>query len=145
MATLQLIWDSQHTYDLWSWSIGNVHQTARIIRRIKNRVYSAHVGPRGMEPTQMIIIKTGRGEGEMPQLNREAELYDNELRYLQGTVVPKTFGFFRGKVDGVDLACLLLEYCSGPPLVNPGEFKYGSRLLHLPACYLSAILVAKSC
>lgn len=132
MATLQLLWDHRRTYDLWSWNMGNTHQTARIIKCIRNRVYTAHIGPRGMEATEAIIVKAAFGLDEMILLNREAEFYSNELRHLQGTVVPKCFGFFRGKVDGVDLGCLLLEYCSGrAPVWNMLEF---NRCIMLSVC-----------
>lgn len=54
-----------------------------------------------------------RGDQEMHSLSREAEFYENELKHLQGTVVPRSLGFFRGKECGIDVGCLLLEYCSG--------------------------------
>jgi hypothetical protein len=78
-----------------------------------------------MEATETIIVKAALGPDEMILLNREAEFYSNELRHLQGTVVPKCFGLFRGKVDGVDFGCLLLEYCSGrAPVWNMLEFRF---------------------
>ena len=82
-----------------------------------------------MEATETIIIKSALGPDEMILLKREAEFYSNELRLLQGTVVPKCFGFFRGKVDGVDFGCLLLEYCSGRAVWNMLEFKFVSIVL----------------
>jgi hypothetical protein len=124
MATLQLIWAHRRTYNLWSWSLGKIHQTARIIKCIKNNVYTAHIGPRDMEATETIIVKAALGPDEMILLNREAEFYSNELKHLQGTVVPKCFGLFRGKINGLDFGCLLLEYCSGrTPVWNMHEFK----------------------
>jgi len=124
MATLQLVWNHRRTHNLWSWTMGNTHQTARILKCIKNRVYTAHIGPRGMEATDMIVVKTAIGPDEMLLLSREAEFYANELCHLQGTVVPKYFGFFRGKTNGDDFGCLLLEYCSGrAPVWDIQEFK----------------------
>jgi hypothetical protein len=128
MATLELVWDRQHTYTFWSWSTEHVHQTARVVRRLKGHVYAAHIGPRGMEPEQLIALKIARGE-ELPELEREVEFYDNELRGLQGSVVPRCFGSFKGKVDGIDVACLLMEFCSGPPVRDPHEFKYAPIVL----------------
>lgn len=89
-----------------------------------------------MEATETIIIKSALGPDEMLLLTREAEFYSNELRSLQGTVVPKCFGFFRGKVDGVDFGCLLLEYCSGrAPVWNMLEFKFVSGILIMTVFY----------
>lgn len=68
-----------------------------------------------MDPEKVVIIKTARGEDEMETLNREFQFYEGELKHLQGHVVPLCFGSFRGKVDGVDFGCLVLEYCSGHP------------------------------
>jgi hypothetical protein len=107
--------------------MGNTHQTARIIKCLNNRVYTAHIGPRGMAAAEIIVVKVAFSPDEVMLLNREAEFYSNELRDLQGTVVPKFFGFFRGKVDGADFGCLLLEYCSGrAPVWDMLEFKYVS-------------------
>lgn len=108
--------------------MGKVHLTARIVRRLKSHVYTAHIGPRGREPTELVVLKMARGKEEFADLEREVEFYDNELRYLQGSVVPRFQGYFKTKVDGIDLACLLLEYCSGPPTRDPHEMKYASQI-----------------
>lgn len=129
MATLQLYWGQNRVDDLWSWRLGKDHQTARIIRSLTKNVHTAHLGARGMEPTCVVILKTAQGVDELASLSREAELYSGELRHLQSRVVPACYGFFRGKRNGIDLGCLLLEYCNGPaPVWNLSEFKYGAPL-----------------
>jgi len=110
---------------LWYYgNVINVHMTARIIRRLKNRVYLAHFGPRGKGPTQIVAIKIARGLQELNPIEREFNLYENDLKNLQGSVVPGLLGFFRGSIDGIDIACLLLEFCSGPENRDHIELKY---------------------
>lgn len=120
MSTLQLIWDSQTTYQLWSWNNGNIHYTAQLVRRIKNSVYMVRIGARGVEPTDVVAVKVARGKEEVEEMEREVGFYESQLKSLQGTVVPKCYGFYTAKVQGTPIGCLLLEYCSGPP-VEPGR------------------------
>ncbi|KAF7368933.1 hypothetical protein MVEN_00219500 [Mycena venus] len=117
MSTLELIWDSKHTWSLWSWNsaYGNIHYTAQLVRPIKKSVYMVRIGNRGMEPTDVVALKVARGSEAVEEMEREAGFYEHQLRDLQGTVVPKCYGFYTAKVRGMDIGCLLLEYCSGPP------------------------------
>ncbi|KAF9024113.1 hypothetical protein BDZ89DRAFT_898807, partial [Hymenopellis radicata] len=41
-------------------------------------------------------------------------LYENDLRGLQGSVVPKCYGYFKGRSGGQSLSCLVLEFCNQP-------------------------------
>ncbi|KAJ7139074.1 hypothetical protein C8R44DRAFT_727185 [Mycena epipterygia] len=116
MSTLQLIWDTQTTYELWSWNNGNIHYSAQLVRRIKKDVYTVRIGARGMEPADVIALKISRGQEEVEDMEREAGFYEQQLKGLQSTVVPKCYGFYTTKVNGTPLGCLLLEYCSGPPV-----------------------------
>ncbi|KAJ7176468.1 hypothetical protein C8R46DRAFT_1346512 [Mycena filopes] len=118
MSTLELIWDSQTTYQLWSWnqSYGKSHHTAQLVRRVKKEVYIVRIGPRGMDPADVVALKFAHGEEELEDLQREAGLYEQELKGLQGTVVPKCYGLYTTKIQGTPLGCLLLEYCAGPPV-----------------------------
>jgi hypothetical protein len=121
MSTLTLIWDPRKTYKLWA--SGNVHITAQVIRRIQNRVFLAHLGSAGAELTQVVAIKIARGLQELAAIETEHEFYERDLKGLQGTVVPQLHGFFRGNIDGIDIACMLLEYCSGPARRDVTELK----------------------
>lgn len=58
-----------------------------------------------------LAVKWARGAAAVGRLKCEAEFYQKELRSLQGTVVPLFFGLFCAKMDGVECACLLLEWC----------------------------------
>ncbi|KAJ6617575.1 hypothetical protein B0H10DRAFT_2189967 [Mycena sp. CBHHK59/15] len=62
MSTLQLIWDANAIYDLWSWTNGKMYYTARVVRRLKNDVYTVRIGPRGAEPTDVIVLKLAHGQ-----------------------------------------------------------------------------------
>ncbi|KAJ6617582.1 hypothetical protein B0H10DRAFT_1797142 [Mycena sp. CBHHK59/15] len=115
MSTLQLIWDANTIYDLWSWTNGKTHYTARVVRRLKNDVYTVRIGPRGTEPTDVIVLKLAHGADAVADLEREAALYEQQLKPLQGAVVPQCYGFYMTKVNGRLLACLLLENCAGVP------------------------------
>ncbi|KAJ7916214.1 hypothetical protein B0H13DRAFT_1998609 [Mycena leptocephala] len=99
MSTLQLIWDSQTTYQLWSWNNGNIHYTAQLVRRIKNSVYMVRIGARGVEPTDVVAVKVARGKEEVEEMEREVGFYESQLKSLQGTVVPKCYGFYTAKVQ----------------------------------------------
>ncbi|KAF8899138.1 hypothetical protein BD779DRAFT_62931 [Infundibulicybe gibba] len=127
MATLEIIYDAYNVYDLWSWSMGNIHRTCWIHKAIRRRVFIARLGPRGEKPTQVIIVKNARGAEELEELTHESERYEKELKHLQGTIVPRCFGFYRGKALGVDHGCLLLEYCTGPPIIS--MFNFNQKLL----------------
>ncbi|KAJ6551656.1 hypothetical protein B0H19DRAFT_1031018 [Mycena capillaripes] len=116
MSTLQLIWDAKTTYQLWSWNNGNIHYTAQLVRRVKKDVYTVRIGARGVEPTDVVALKVARGKEEVEEMEWEAGFYEHQLKDLQGTVVPKCYGFYTAKVHGTSLGCLLLEYCSGPPV-----------------------------
>ncbi|RDB28540.1 hypothetical protein Hypma_015944 [Hypsizygus marmoreus] len=138
MATLQLIWDHR-SYDMWTWSMENTHQTAHIMKRIKNNVYLAHLGPLGAEPTHAVVVKVAQSPREMHALMTETEFYMNDLVHLQGTVVPRCYGFFKGKVDGNEIACLLLEYCAGFAPRNHKEKVEENRAKMVAACKIHQI------
>ncbi|KAJ7621083.1 hypothetical protein FB45DRAFT_838809 [Roridomyces roridus] len=117
MSTLQLIWDSKTTYELWSWDPNNnsQHFTAQLVRPLAERVHLVRVGPRGAPPSNVVAAKIATGKDAVKDMQREFGLYENELKELQGNLVPICYGFWTTKVNGRHLGCLLLEYCSGPP------------------------------
>ncbi|KAJ7083649.1 hypothetical protein B0H15DRAFT_1024064 [Mycena belliarum] len=117
MSTLELIWDTKTAYKLWSWNnaYGNAHYMAQLVRRIKKDVYTVRIGVCGKEPSDVVALKISRGKEEVEDMAREAGFYEQQLKGLQGTVVPKCYGFYTTTVQGTPLGCLLLEYCSGPP------------------------------
>ncbi|KAI0673564.1 hypothetical protein C8Q78DRAFT_931675, partial [Trametes maxima] len=54
-------------------------------------------------------------------LRREAEMYTGPLKELQGKVVPIFYGFFTGNADGVDIGCIVLEWCPHNDWVTFGK------------------------
>ena len=70
-----------------------------------------------------VALKWVVGAERMAGVKREASLYDNELRPLQGTVVPRFYGFFKGIIGDVEVGCIVLEWCSGPPIKDSYELK----------------------
>ncbi|KAJ6460946.1 hypothetical protein C8R45DRAFT_1080980 [Mycena sanguinolenta] len=134
MSTLEFIgWDASGkigcNYKLWAWNNGTAHYVARLVRCISKKVYLVRFGVRGMEPCDVIVLKMAHGKEEVEEMEREAGFYNDQLKHLQGTVVPSCFGFYTTKVHGKPVSCLLLEYCSGPPLEGKRgvqEFKWKS-------------------
>lgn len=124
MSTLQLVWDRSRRYDLWSWESQKLHQTASVIQHLHKTVYLARIGPVAEEPTETVVIKLAYGEEEQENLKREFEFYMYDLYDLQGQVVPRCEGIYRGRVNGLPLGCLVLQYCSGPPILDGQEFLY---------------------
>lgn len=122
MSTLQLLLDKSRCYDLWSWESENVHQTASVIRQLHKSVYLARIGPVAEESTETVVIKIACGEKERQNLEREFEFYMHDLYDLQGQVVPRCEGIYRGRVNGLPFGCLVLQYCFGPPILDGQEF-----------------------
>ncbi len=68
-----------------------------------------------------VAAKWVRGTQAIESLRQEATMYDNDLRPLQGSSVPTFFGMFTGVHNGVDLGCLVLEWCPGNDPVADGK------------------------
>ena len=80
-----------------------------------------------------MAVNDNGAEAWVLRLEEEARMYCNELKRLQGCVVPKFFGFYTGKrkrffsrLATAPAACMILEDC-GDSLT-----RYGSYLQHLP-------------
>ncbi|KAJ7471181.1 hypothetical protein B0H11DRAFT_1373956 [Mycena galericulata] len=121
MSTLELIWDAQTRYKLWSWTNGSVHYVARLIRRLDkhNSICTVRISERGvpvapgMEGDVAVVKLAWTPEGA-DALEREAQFYA-QLGALQGRAVPHCLGHFHSKVAGAQMACLVLDYCAGAP------------------------------
>jgi hypothetical protein len=123
MSILNIIWKTGPPYRLWA--KGNVQLTAQVIRPLRNHVYYARIGTTGTKATQAIALKIAHGVQEFMGMEREVEFYEHELKNLQGTVVPRMHGFFRGTtIDLIVAGCMLLEFCEGPMPVNLIVRKY---------------------
>ncbi|KAF9055917.1 hypothetical protein BJ165DRAFT_459281 [Panaeolus papilionaceus] len=135
MATLHLQWSRTEDYHLWAWDMGKVHHTAVVVQRVKSNMHIAQLGLAGDKEKVPVAIKLARGEAQQETLLQEYGFYTRDLKELQGTVVPKCYGFFRGRVHGVKLGCLVLEYCFEPqPDLNQQAEFY--RKAMIAACKL---------
>ncbi|KAF8058189.1 hypothetical protein FPV67DRAFT_1676445 [Lyophyllum atratum] len=70
-----------------------------------------------------VVLKLGLDLQSVEDLTQEANHYVIALKDLQGTVVPRFYGFYEGRCANHSrrrVGCLVLEYC-GEPLV--GKFK----------------------
>ncbi|KAF9267006.1 hypothetical protein L218DRAFT_920703 [Marasmius fiardii PR-910] len=88
-----------------------------------------------------VVLKIATGSEQITLLQREASFYENELFHLQGSVVPRYYGLYRGKLlnfspppqstiarsyrEPPTSACMILEYCSGHGSIplSPGELR----------------------
>ncbi|KAJ6611475.1 hypothetical protein B0H10DRAFT_1809341 [Mycena sp. CBHHK59/15] len=128
--SLKLNWDGK-TYMFFSRSkAGQIHNQARMVERIKNGVYLLEIGPRGGEMSNKVILKLARGHDEIKVLETEAGFYEHHLTDLRGKYVPEFYGIYHGDVLRSPMACMLLEYCTGPKL----EFDERNRKVMVAAC-----------
>ncbi|KAK0198755.1 hypothetical protein F5146DRAFT_1131711 [Armillaria mellea] len=119
-SIIEVIYDHKHISRLWSWDAANgingpdtpPHFTIRCCEPLRQRVFRASMGPYGGQPTTPVIIKVARTEKEFSFLQWEEKVYNQYLRGLQGTVVPKCHGLFGTKNRGRKTGCLVLEYCT---------------------------------
>ncbi|KAI0931276.1 hypothetical protein AcW2_000199 [Taiwanofungus camphoratus] len=82
------------------------------------------------EPVE-VALKWVTGLQRIGLLRWEAGVYENQLKTLQGTTVPKFYGFFTAKIEGVHVGCLVLEWCGGRTHPNLYE---ANRQRMLAAC-----------
>ncbi|TBU34483.1 hypothetical protein BD311DRAFT_650270 [Dichomitus squalens] len=74
-----------------------------------------------IHPLRQVALKWVVGASNLGGMKREARLYEKELAPLQGTVVPRFFGFFRGFIGDVEVGCIVLEWCGGEPIKEMQE------------------------
>ncbi|KAK0465477.1 uncharacterized protein EV420DRAFT_1514545 [Desarmillaria tabescens] len=86
--------------------------TIHCCESIRPRVFRASMGPSGRQPTTPVVIKVARTETELSFLQWEGKVYNQHLRALQGTVVPKCYGLFVTNNGGRRMGCLVLEHCA---------------------------------
>ncbi|KAI0652299.1 hypothetical protein C8Q79DRAFT_1005509 [Trametes meyenii] len=68
-----------------------------------------------------VALKWAVGQARIMRLKREADFYEYRLSGLRGIVTPQYYGFFTGIVEGVHVACMILEWCDGPPIESVQE------------------------
>ncbi|KAF4573287.1 hypothetical protein EYR36_007798 [Pleurotus pulmonarius] len=142
MSSLTLIWTNEsapagaNNLVLQPWitqpaNTPNPSLVCRINKRIRSRLFVGSIdgvpGP--------LAIKFARVGYEVETLQKEIRFYDTSLKKLQGVVVPKVFGGYRGRVDGEDVAVFIMEYCQTVEEPDAREF---NRKVMLAACQLHA-------
>ncbi|KAI0673561.1 hypothetical protein C8Q78DRAFT_989742 [Trametes maxima] len=68
-----------------------------------------------------VALKWAVGQARIMRLKREADCYEHRLGALRGVVTPQYYGFFTSIVEGVHVACMILEWCDGPPIEGVQE------------------------
>ncbi|KAK0481816.1 hypothetical protein IW261DRAFT_1607072 [Armillaria novae-zelandiae] len=119
-SIIEVIYDHNHVSRLWSWdAVNGINSpdtspqfTIRCCEALRQRVFRASMGPYGGQPTTPVIIKVARTEQEFSLLQWEEKVYNQCLRGLQGTVVPKCYGLFGTNDRGRKTGCLVLEHCA---------------------------------
>ncbi|KAJ8084558.1 hypothetical protein AAF712_004304 [Marasmius tenuissimus] len=114
-AQLELIYSPGNNYNLRSLDSKEPPQHARVIRKLSGKVYQARIGLKGQETNRTVALKIARGQDQVRMLYHEAQVYQGELKPLQGTVVPKYHGSFMTRIDGTEVAVMVLEYCGNTP------------------------------
>ena len=136
-STIQIFFGPKTSCTLSSSSPGpEIHYTARNLLHIDedgctssgyhpvhgqkrpNIIYRAELfstdGATDEMPTD-VALRWATGMKNIDWLLKEAHFYENELKAVQGTVVPRFYGFYVGKVGAVDIGCTLVEWCGGVP------------------------------
>ncbi|KIK70565.1 hypothetical protein GYMLUDRAFT_972691 [Collybiopsis luxurians FD-317 M1] len=137
MSTLQLIDTDKNIYELWSWAPSDVRDQKVILTdqqlSTRGNVVIGYLGPRDQESRVAVVAKLAR-QSSLHSLEKEYEMYETKLKRLQGHVVPRCYGLFKGiNSNGEGMACLLLEYCIGSPTF---ALEDRNRLIMLAVCKL---------
>ncbi|KAI0639833.1 hypothetical protein C8Q77DRAFT_1152776 [Trametes polyzona] len=111
-----------------SWSLGKDDwQDGHLIRKEDSgRLYHALLthypfpGEAAPRPVHA-AVKWMRGERAIEALRWEAKMYTGPLRRLQGKVVPVFYGFFSGRVENIEIGCIVLEWCPGNDWMTFGK------------------------
>ncbi|KAH9950919.1 hypothetical protein B0H21DRAFT_720424 [Amylocystis lapponica] len=97
----------------------------RIDKRVFRAVLETYKPPVTKETPQAlpidVAVKWARGKKGVDKLRYEAATYQDYLEPIQGTVVPRFYGFYTATVDRVEVACLVLEWIAEDPKMNIDE------------------------
>ncbi|KAI9057563.1 hypothetical protein FKP32DRAFT_1598132 [Trametes sanguinea] len=58
-----------------------------------------------------VICKVAYGQRRIEALQKEADYYNTNLLSLQGTIIPRMYGCYRGDTEDGPTAVMILEYC----------------------------------
>ncbi|KAJ8518756.1 hypothetical protein ONZ45_g4204 [Pleurotus djamor] len=114
------------TYRLFSNDVsrGN-HRSLRVHGgplRASNHVYHATITQES-SIKQEVVVKLATSQEELVRMQREAGLYEKELKSLCGNVVPNYHGFYQRQPDSEVIGCIILEKLDlVPPPADVIEF-----------------------
>lgn len=115
--SLTLHWDGKaYLFESRSKARGAVHLNAQVVERLRSHIHLVRTGILGAEANNPAILKVARGAEEIDALEKEAALYEIELKGLRGKYVPEYYGIYHGEVLNCPMACMVLEYCNGQKL-----------------------------
>lgn len=75
-----------------------------------------------------MAVKWARGTAAIQLFRHEASLYERQMKHLQGDIVPRCHGMYCNVFDGVEAACLMLEWCFAELPRDIQEAKYGCSM-----------------
>ncbi|KAJ8453471.1 hypothetical protein ONZ45_g19702 [Pleurotus djamor] len=119
------------TYRLFSNDVsrGN-HRSLRVHGgplRTSNHVYHATITEES-SIKQEVVVKLATSQEELVGMQREAGLYEKELKSLCGNVVPNYYGFYQRQPDSEVIGCIILEKLDlVPPPADVIEFSASSE------------------
>jgi hypothetical protein len=128
MGTLQLFWDLPCCTISRPWALVSDEQRGDMaivlhteLGNAISRVYEGVYGCVRQRLTVKAALKLAIGSREIEEMDNEVGYYRYELKALQGKAVPQLFGHYRGTVDGLEIACMVMELLEGP---GPGDKGY---------------------
>ncbi|PIL31548.1 hypothetical protein GSI_06250 [Ganoderma sinense ZZ0214-1] len=103
-----------------------------------------HEGGERIQALREVALRWVVGEAQLDGIANEVRLYEQELVPLQGTVVPKFFGFFKGFVGKNKVGCIVTEWCRGVQIGEEHELNRQRMLsaieLHKAGIYHGRLL-----
>ncbi|EMD36075.1 hypothetical protein CERSUDRAFT_96300 [Gelatoporia subvermispora B] len=57
-----------------------------------------------------VVCKFSTNQPKIDAIRNECKIYEQKLRHLQGTIIPRCYGIFQGMMDEKFVVCLVTEY-----------------------------------
>ncbi|KAH9950922.1 hypothetical protein B0H21DRAFT_720435 [Amylocystis lapponica] len=109
----------------------------RIDKRVFRAVLETYNSPVTKETLQAlpidVAVKWARGKKGVDKLCYEAAIYQDYLQSIQGSIVPRFYGFYTATIDDVQVACLVLEWIEEDPKTSIDEDEHGLRQMRAMA------------
>ena len=108
-ATTIYIDDVRNEVDPEMHPVTGLRDFSRVYRGWYHRAPTYH-GGRGVDGD--VAIKWARGPARIRELERERENY-LRMAHMQGEIIPVMHDYLRTEIMGVEVACLVLQWCGG--------------------------------